>query len=132
MFPATVLLGRFLQSDLAVTKSDQMHRAFKSIIEKGGAKFQYSLNCWLLAGRIQQRLWDGEKDTTDHLFGFPWSISVPQLFQSMKHNFELLFNLTHILIRLKGSGKNEFLLGESKTAKTISLFLYLKKKNYLR
>lgn len=87
MFSGTVHQDPFLQFDLAVAKSDLMHSLFISIMEKAEAKFQHSLPCRLHAGRI----WRG-KIYADNSFGLPWSISIPQLFQSSKDAPETLFN----------------------------------------
>ena len=52
--------------------------------------------------------------TAGNLFGLPWGISVPQLFQNKKVDFEILFS-AYFSTR-KGPGRKAF-GGESKTAK---------------
>lgn len=91
-------------------KSVQRHSPFRSVIEMAGPNSGFHYLVWLPAVRF----WGLVAVTTGNLFGLPWGISVPQLFQSKKPDFEILFS-AYVSI-LKGPGRKAF-RGESKTAK---------------
>lgn len=114
-----------LQPDLTVTKSDQKHSVFRSIIEKGGAKFQHSLSYWFHAGRIW---WGWGEVTADNLFGFLGTFQSHSYFEV--RSTILKYYLTHILIHQKGLVRESF-YWENLRQKELYLYSTLLKKKLL-